>query len=708
MTSYRPFLRAVPVWGRGLASRKNTWLSFHANLTLPRAASALIRIAAAQAYRIWVNGALVGRGPARTAHGHARVDEWTAAIGDGGRFEIRIEVMGYGVPTFCSTGEPPFCCAEVVVGKRAVAWTGLKAGGFSAELRKERVQKVERYSYQRAFIEAYRIGAAGATWAAAGYLPRKALPLERVTHPRKWLERGVAYPDLSVVTPLAKAVRGTTKKFNQALAKTAPKWGHLYEIPEKSAGYPMAEVEWRLHETLIGTEFRSTGPAKLGPEITTRLKTGAWVRADFGADRTGFPAVNVRARTATRLLLVFDEILVDDHVKFNRSGCENSLWIELVAGAQLDFEAMEPYTFRFLQVLVWSGDAEVGNIRMRHYINGTKLSEGAANLTPQAALVRRAALSSYRQNALDLFMDCPARERAGWLCDSLFTARAEWHLTGDNVIERAFLENYLVAPQLADLPKGMVPMCYPAEALQKQFIPNWAMFYIIQLDEAQRLRRLPKAWKANVERSVRGLLRYFRPFENEVGLLEKLESWVFVEWSKANNFVQDVNFPTNMLYAMTLRSAARLLGDARLEAQAQRIETTIRTMAWRDGRFVDNAVRDKEGRLAVTEHASEVCQYYAFFTGVASTRRETALWRRLVREEYGPMYPANVFVGKIMRFQLLLENGEFAAARREVLKNYVPMARTTGTLWELFEKNVSCNHGFTSYIAVLIDRLAEG
>ena len=34
------------------------------------------------------------------------------------------------------------------------------------------------------------------------------------------------------------------------------------------------------------------------------------------------------------------------------------------------------------------------------------------------------------------------------------------------------------------------------------------------------------------------------------------------------------------------------------------------------------------------------------------------------------------------------------------------MVKLTGTLWELFEKNVSCNHGFTSYIAVLIDQLA--
>lgn len=705
MKSYRPFARALPVWPQKLAGRLNTWVSFHADAKVVGGRRGTLRLAAAQACRVWVNGRVVGRGPARAAHGYARVDEWPVKADAAGNLRVIIEVMGYGVPTFCSTHEPAFCCAELIVGTKPVAWTAPRGGGFTAEHRTERVQRVERYSYQRAFVEAYRFGAAGLTWGEPGYVPARPQKLARVAHRRTWLARGMAYPDLSVLPARPQAVRGGTNRFSAALAAKAPKWGHLFDVPKNSAGYRLDQVEWPLFATLAGTTFKTSGAAKLRAHAPTTLTTRAWLRADFGADHTGFPALRVKARKATRLLLVFDEILVDGQVKFNRSGCTNALWLELAAGAEIDFEAFEPYTFRYLQVLVWTGAAEVSDIRLRHYINSTALRPAPAGLAPAPALVRRAALSSYRQNALDIFMDCPARERAGWLCDSLFTARAEWHLTGDNPIERAFLENYLLPATFDGLPRGMVPMCYPAEALQNQFIPNWAMFLIVQLDEARRRRRLPAAWQPLIERRVRGLLAYFRHFENKLGLLEKLENWVFVEWSKANEFVQDVNFPTNMLYAMTLRSAARLLRNPRLAAQAGRIETTIRGLAWREGRFVDNAVRDKQGRLVVTEHASEACQYYAFFTGLASTRRETALWQRLVRADYGPLYPANVFVGKIMRFELLIANGELAAARRELMKSYVPMARTTGTLWELFEKNVSCNHGFTSFVAVLIDRL---
>ncbi len=704
-TAFRPFRRAVSVWSSELAGQMNCWLSFHAKFQLAPDADGTLRLAAAQAYRVWVNGTFAGRGPARTAHGFARVDEWPVLADDSGRLELIIEVMGYGVPTFCSTHEPAFLCAELVAGNKIMAWTAVQGGGFVAEHRRERVQEVERYSYQRAFVEAYHVGAASFPWREPGYTPSHPLALARVTHKRAWLERGVAYPDLSELKPRAAAVRGTSA-FDAKLVKLAPKWGHLFEVPKTSAGYPLDKVVWPLFRTLAGTRFKTTGAERLLAGTPILLKARQWLRADFGTDNTGFPALRVKARQASRLLLVFDEILVNGQVKFNRSGCVNALWLDLAPGAEIDFEAFDPYTFRYLQVLVWSGAAEASDLRVRHYINSLPLREAPAGLESGAVRVRRAALSSFRQNALDIFMDCPARERAGWLCDSLFTARAEWHLCGDNPIERAFLENYLRPAKFADLPKGMVPMCYPAEALQKQFIPNWAMFLVVQLDEAVRERRVPKEWRPLIARRVRGLLAYFRRFENELGLLEKLESWVFVEWSKANEFVQDVNFPTNMLYANTLRSASRLLGEPRLATKAKKLEETIRALAWRDGRFVDNAVRDKEGKLTVSDHASEVCQYYAFYFGLASPQHEVELWRRLVRADYGALYPANVFVGKIMRLDLLLANGELAAARRELLRSYLPMAKATGTLWELFQDTVSCNHGFTSYIAVLIDRLA--
>ncbi len=704
MTSQPSFRDATPVWPDSLSGQMNLWVSFHTRVELPRQARCTLRLAAAQAYRVWANGVFAGRGPARSGHGCARIDEWPLAADASGSLEVIIEVMSYGVPTFCSTLEPAFICAELNAGKKTLAWTAVRGGGFKAEQRRERVQKVERYSFQRPFVEAYRFGADGITWQMPGYEPKQPLALARVRHRRKWLARGVALPDVSELLPRPGAVRGRAS-FSSVRARKARPHRFIHEVPKESAGYPQPQVEWSLFREVAGLKFTTTGRARLRPTTPVRLSSGQWLRVDFGAVRTGFPGLRVQAVRATRLLLVFDELLLKGQIVFDRSACLNTIGLELAAGAELNFESFEPYTFQHLQIVVLAGVAEVADISLRNFINAEKVRSAPAGLPATVAKVRQAAVASFRQNALDIFMDCPSRERAGWLCDSLFTARAEWHLCGDNPIERAFLENYLWPATFADLPKGMVPMCYPAEALLKMFIPNWAMFLVLQLAEAGRERRLPSAWRPLIARRVRGLLGYFRRFENELGLLEKLESWVFVEWSKANAFVQDVNFPTNMLYAATLRAAARLLREPALAAQAGRIEATIRDLAWRDGRFVDHAVRDRSGRLVVQDDATEVGQYYAFAFGLAAPTRESALWRRLVRGDYRDLHPANAFIGKLLRLELLIAHGERAAAQRELMANFAPMARRTGTLWEHLNDSASCNHGFTSYIAVLIDRL---
>lgn len=705
MISPTAFTQAQPVWPRGLAGQMNTWVSWHAHVELKAGARATLRLAAATMYRLWVNGAMVGHGPARTGHRHARIDEYTLIVPVNGVMEVVIEVSDYGVPNFAATHEPAFCCAELVVGKKVLAHTTARGGSFIAERRAERVQRSERYSYQRGFSEAYRFGDKGVFWLTPGYVPTQPLALARVTYARTWLARGLAMPDYAVVRPKPRSTFGQAGFSAKKAAKYQP-MTYVTDVPKISQGWPLSEIEWPFFGLLAGLSYRDGGTDKFTKSTAFTLKAREWRLFDFGAIKTGFPALKLRAAKASRILLLFDEVLTDGHIGVTKTAIVNGIRLELAAGAELDFTAFEPHTLQHLQLLVWEGEVSFTELRLVNFINGHAISDGPKTLNVTERMVRRAAVATFRQNALDVFMDCPSRERAGWLCDSLFTARAEWHFCGDNPIERAFLENYLRPAKFDGLPKGMVPMCYPAEPLQGQFIPNWAMFFVIQLDEARRERRLPKEWQSLIERRVRGLVNYFRRFENESGLLEKLESWVFVEWSKANDFVQDVNFPTNMLYAATLRSAARLLGDERLAKQADKINTAVRELAWREGRFVDNAIREKNGNLTITNNASEVCQYYAWFTGQLAIADEPALWRRMVRADYGELHPANAFIGKLVRLELLIANGEYAAARRELLASFAPMARETGTLWEMLDSSASRDHGFTSYVAVLIDLLA--
>jgi len=284
-------------------------------------------------------------------------------------------------------------------------------------------------------------------------------------------------------------------------------------------------------------------------------------------------------------------------------------------------------------------------------------------------------------------------------------------LSGDTAVERNFLENYLLPERFEHLPEGMLPMCYPADHYDGVFIPNWALWFVLQLGEYVE-RSGDRTLADALRPKVLALFDYFKKFRNEDGLLEKLESWVFVEWSAANRFVQDVNYPSNMLYAAALSTAARMYGLEALAAEAEQIREVVRRQSYDGDFFVDNAER-KDGRLEVTQNRTEVCQYFAFYFGVATPESHPELWRRLC-EEFGPKrkdtkaYPeiheANAFVGNMIRLELLSRAGRSRQILDESIDYLLYMAERTGTLWENVGDYASLNHGFASHIVVTLYR----
>jgi alpha-L-rhamnosidase len=271
----------------------------------------------------------------------------------------------------------------------------------------------------------------------------------------------------------------------------------------------------------------------------------------------------------------------------------------------------------------------------------------------------------------------------------------------------------------------MLPMCYPSDHNDSVFIPNWAMWFVVELKEYLG-RSNDRKLVDDLKPKVMALLNYFEPFKNPDGLLEKLESWIFVEWSEANNFVQDVNYPTNMLYAATLDAAGEMYGVDSLRTEAEAIRETIRNQSWNGEFFVDNALVGEDPRvlpspqdprvlgssgkpraLVVTNNTSEVCQYFAFYFGVATPETYPELWKKLAtrfgpgRKDNNP-YPkvffANSFVGNYLRLELLARYNLRSQILAESIGYFDYMAVQTGTLWENISAYASCNHGFASHV----------
>ncbi len=693
------FLEAKPVWFQGLEKEKNIHAGFRTVFPILGKERIALKLAGSTIYRVFLNGEFIQHGPARGPHGFYRVDELdlSSRVRDGENL-LAIEVAGYNCNSFAYLNQPSFLQAELSVDEVVVAATG--RAGFEALRLPERIQKVERYSFQRPFVEAYRMAPGVDDWRNA--IDAEFEPVFCVVQPeKKWIPRGVALSDFQTLETLSAVASGTLSYCENPVDRSGYWWMNDPRYPNLESFAP-EEFERDILQTYQAADCAGGSG-------------GRWEIRDLGTNLTGFVRLKVSCETPVRLMAVFDEVLIDGDIDLDRNKSINLVYYEFQPG-DYTLESMEPYTFRYLKLIALDGELTVHESGIREYANTeasrAEFDSGDADLN----LLFEAGRQTFRQNATDIYMDCPGRERAGWLCDSFFTGRVEPVLCGNSKVERNFIENFALPENFGAVPKGMLPMCYPSEHVNGRHIPQWAMWLVLELEE-YRERTGDAALVERMQPKICGLLDYLKPFENSDGLLEKLPSWNFIEWSKANELVDDVNYPSNMLYARMLESAARLYGRDELAQQAVQIHNTVREQSFNGTFFVDNSVRDEAGVLQSSGESTEVCQYYAFFCGTASQENFSNLWKILLSEfgsgrkpggAYDAVWPANAFIGYYLRMELLSLAGEGDQLLREMKGYFLPMAKTTGTLWEHCDLRASCNHGFASYLCVLLARHADG
>lgn len=665
----------IALWGENLASKPNLTLGF--SLSFPKHTSFYLKLSAQTVFQVFVDGKLVAFGPNRTALGYARYSELDLA----GQHLV-IKVHSHLINSYAYIKQPPFFAAEVKTeeGKQ------YNSHDFRCYLLHDRVQKVPRYSYQRGFSEVYRIG----------------------DNPHRFLLGEPIYPQVSTVkAKLPRLIPSTTP--NPKLNEHRP---HLIEKGKIEVSLLPAPV-WRPNFiTLVGEKLEGFKEEHFEECPIDEVKDFHFSQGshdhpfhygifDFQRAITGFFKLKVELRTPGPIYVLFDEILTDGDVDYKRNNTNNVIkWNHRFKG-EAEVITMEPYTVRFMKIIV-PHDARV-QLSIIDFENDDVNQLQFESSDPDLNLIFTAAKNTLAQNAVDILMDCPSRERAGWLADSYFSSTAEYYFTGANKVEEAFLENYRLLEE-TKLPKGMIPMVYPSDDYDQVFIPNWSLWYILEIGKHHLLH---KTFIANKTKSIiKNLLAYFTKFENEDGLLENLESWVFVEWSAANDYehVRGVNIPTNALYARALEVASWLFGQSKLMVKANRIKDYIRNHAYNGCYFVDNLVRNEKNILERTNHITEVCQYYLFWLETITREDYPALYLYLMTElgpyrskKHEEIAPPNMMYGIYMRLDLLLKEGNQHELLKECKHYFLSMAEQTGTLWENKLASASCNHGFASY-----------
>ncbi len=706
------FRRAVPVWECGSEREMNRHLCFTVRLT-PDLGSPVLSLAASVSFTVSINGQFIAYGPARCAHGFYRVDQIALSkYLTGTDNTLSIRVAGYYARAFSQLRQPSFLCAELCDGDRVVAYTDPAGeGGFHAYAVTERIRRVQRYSYQRPFVEHYRLapGAFGYERGEGG----EEVPLE-ATEEKHFLVRTQPYGDYPVVLPRGEIAEGTVAFSDK---------DHYYADRSivgvargENDGFPEEELEVRSYREVGRMDFTRTASYFCRSTQSITLVPNCYADVDMGCNYTGILNFSVETPGGCELYLLFDEFFGEDGSlnPFRGQTC-NVLYYKLEAG-KYDLHTCEPYTMRAVRIVVCHGSATVRGLKMFKIGFPSRLIRARlASNDEKLQKIYDAAVETFVANASDIYMDCPSRERAGWLCDSFFTARVEKTLTGASKIEAAFLENFLLPDSFGGMvPEGMLPMCYPADFWSpNSYIPNWAMFFVLELEEYYA-RTGDREMVDRAQARMMALLAWFRRYENDDHMLEKLPGWIFVEWSHANDLVQDVNFPTNMMYAAMKDVLARLYNLPDLAEEAEDLRRGICRLSYNEeaGFFCDN-LRRVNGELIPSGEYTETCQYYAFFCRVATPTTYPALWVRL-RDEFGAdraesgayphVSPSNAFIGNYLRMELLCREGEHKHMIGDLVDYFSAMAEKTGTLWEHMSPSASCNHGFASHILVWLDR----
>ena len=686
---------------------------------LPSFQHAVIRLTARNIYRLYINGEMVMHGPARTAHGYCRVDEIdvTDRLIDGVN-HVAVEVIAYGrdwigynhYSNDCTLEDGLFI-AEIQADGQILSATGRDDWRVCRVT--ARAPVCERISHSRECIEIYTPDDNYYLWKLGygGFVAPEIMASEPI-----YLAHESAMPTLQEF--FFEDVTGFGSVSIDSSMEVEPFFFEVNnpmidKLPERPTLDCRRSAE--TNEGVVRADFDADGLV-LTPDGTSDY----FVSWDGGESRVGFIRVAFTCEQAGVVDVVRSEIVDADGslpYYFN-----NVTRLHVPAGLT-EFITMEPALARYMQVF-FRGVGQV-TVHALSILEDSYPDEKRASFLCSNDDINRlynAAKKTLLLNTLDIFMDCPERERGGWLCDSLWTGRAASLLLADNRVEREYLENFLLTPA-EGMFCGFFPEVYPA--LKPSYkdmtgITTWTFWLMIEVCEFIRRtgdilfrdRYLPR-----IEAFVEGSRRFL----GSSGLLENMP-WVFIDWSTSNleEHQQPVSSAANALYAYMMTRLGEAFTRSDWVEEGERIRTVLRnailggTSPTFLRRIPDSFTVDGNGGLHSRERFSEAAVYTSLWCGLF-TPDEVPLLVKAVRDSMGPapiyakdpmVGESQLFIGLCIRLDMLTRLGYFGKCYEDLLAIYLPqLTEGPGTLWEnrIIDTSSRC-HGFTSHAGVHLMR----
>jgi alpha-L-rhamnosidase len=402
-----------------------------------------------------------------------------------------------------------------------------------------------------------------------------------------------------------------------------------------------------------GKIVRTEGTASV-PELPATIPAHSKVSllTDWGTMTTAYPDLVFGRGKGSKVRLTYAEALVDSREK---KGNRNEIAGRHIFGlsdsvlpdgaAHREWSPLWWRAWRYLQVDVQTGDEPLDVTSLTAHYSGYPFKE-RGSVTANDPLIARiwgVGTRTARMNAHETYSDCPYYEQLQYLGDTRIQALISYIDFGDDRLARQALDAY----DESRIPEGLCLSRYPAAI--NQVIPTFSLLWIGMIHDYWLYRPDQTPVRAWTEHS-RSVLEWYKAQVRPDGLLGLMPWWNFADWTK--DFVfgvppQDTDGGSALLslhYLGALKDSAELedsLGNPALAAdyrgRASALASTLLKTCWDETR----------GILADTpahQHFSEETNALGVLYDVIPKDRQVAVMQAVLSHTVaGPTVPTGEF-----------------------------------------------------------------
>ncbi len=567
--------------------------------------AACVHVSADSRYALWLNGELVGRGPARWSVRHRVFDTYDVSdlVRRDGPNAFAAEVLRWGDsgPHFDVSARPAFLlqagelCSDASFRARAVS--SFNRDGppefprivhVAGNWLEERDLRDDEPGWREPdFDDAATCFDEAVKWSAARELVRASSPAAPWRlHPR-------AIPALLLREP--EELRAVQRGFVQPAAPTPPFGYATIALPEGAlddGGLPDGVAPVGATATVSQPPVRMCGDERVH-----------YLVFDAGRLVTARLALELEASAGARVELMYAESPSVNGVKGRRDVLDGQR-VEGYAdrfvardGVQR-FEPFEPRTFRYVRVAARStAPLVLRSLRARRTGYAFDEQGSFACSDPVLERVWRAGWETCRLCAHETYVDSPYYEQLQYVADARIQALVGYVVAAERRLPEAALR------QLAETrgATGFLPARYPCR--YESVIPTYSFLWIEMLEE-HHLHTGCEAFAREMLPVVGELLELARAHADDEGCLRDLPGWSFLDWSFPDRGTlhtpEDVSAPASLFFLGGLQAATRLcarLGETELsrgfDARARALAGTLARKLWSPSQasFHDGVVR---------------------------------------------------------------------------------------------------------------------